>query len=723
MIGFTADELSFSRQRRSSAETINGEDLDADAITARFSGSSILNVEEVSLALESSSSQSLRTTSSLRRRPHSTPSADSNITSFPRNNPSTTPPSPTTLPRVRATTSPNPPTSQHHFHHVHHHVHHVVDPFATLPGTVNRGIAQVTGYSTLPPIAPNRTIVTNQTESFDSSTSPIAVLNIQKESETPSATVKATSATRITEHLKKLCSSLYNKGFKAGLFSDNQYFESMLEGQSWKEVEERNLYLQFDDPYISCEALETVFSRMYGCTDANIHTQNACQLMATASFFHDIDLVDSVVEFIVSDITFNTVLQYLNFAGHYYGTGTETITDGCFTFLCREGYQIINQTSDLIDSPQIENSKAENMKNIFAEMPLAWVERILSADCFYVPNEYARYCFVKEIVARRKELYNSDKWSDKAPSRKLSAVSAKISEDDVLERFSDLDMSDFSLDSEEECYNNLFSYAVIFSHLTFEELLIIRNDNLVSESILQQCLWKQSEFRNLIESAPLNQSELGIQYEINDRKDSGCNESFQTMEGIFVPADDTDKIDGKRLSDLLRWPLFAHVKVKFPPFRFSVEFEDLKRLHGGCRFYSKTMNYAGSLWVIYLQKIVVDQPKLGIYLQRWQSDEAPTMLDDSNNFSISDPMHMQRTGDNATISSIPYIDKRIETRTWFKLYCFFSSKCYVLESKPDVFKNTQSWGWRSAKLYKDAFVNEAPKKEDVLRCCVVMGHI
>ncbi|KAI8619280.1 hypothetical protein BC830DRAFT_805365 [Chytriomyces sp. MP71] len=57
--------------------------------------------------------------------------------------------------------------------------------------------------------------------------------------------------------------------------------------------------------------------------------------------------------------------------------------------------------------------------------------------------------------------------------------------------------------------------------------------------------------------------------------------------------------------------------------------------------------------------------------------------------------------ENSDISH--YVDKRIQVRTWFQIICYFANSCCVLESKPDLFKATQSWGWRSTKVYKYTF--------------------
>jgi hypothetical protein len=69
---------------------------------------------------------------------------------------------------------------------------------------------------------------------------------------------------------------------------------------------------------------------------------------------------------------------------------------------------------------------------------------------------------------------------------------------------------------------------------------------------------------------------------------------------------------------------------------------------------------------------------------------------------------------------VPFIDERFEVKAWFKIFCYVNHRqCCVLESKPDSFKISQSWGWRSNKLYQEiGLANDNPK--ETLTCCVVM---
>ena len=208
----------------------------------------------------------------------------------------------------------------------------------------------------------------------------------------------------------------------------------------------------------------------------------------------------------------------------------------------------------------------------------------------------------------------------------------------------------------------------------------------LNANIIHKALWQQFNLRSRIEESPENVSTLGL-----------------IISNDIIPSGDTDKIYGEPLhvgASILDTNYNSET-CSFPPFRFSVEFTNLENVHSGSRL-SEDIFYAGSVWKFYIQKIIGDDgiPKLGIYVQRFQ------------------PSELDLAGTESKTRLSIYIDQRHSVTLWFKIYCYFGNKrCYVLESKPDCFKHGQSWGWRSAKLFRNAFSNGS----NTLKCCVVMG--
>ncbi|KAJ3327883.1 hypothetical protein HDU76_010954 [Blyttiomyces sp. JEL0837] len=565
--------------------------------------------------------------------------------------------------------------------------------------------------------------------------------------------------------LKSLTQNLM-KHFDDGLFSDicivalghsfklhrivlssNPYFASMLDGP-WMEQGKDEVQLFFDDEFVTIEAVRVVLSRIYGSFENTfLSADTVLSLLATANFFNDKPLCDDALQFILSDIRPETVLSYLNFAeSHYYGTFSDQILEACVTKLCQEGY--------------------DKLRPAFVQLPWRWLQRIVGADCFYTPNEMERYRLVAEAIAFRKSVGRVT-----AGSGKKSSLSAWV-DDDRMDAFNDVvdvlavkvedlavhtrsssvetltdenektsyvdeekGLDDQANDDDviENVYEQILATAILYPHLKFKDLLTLKEENHVPFSVLQKALWTQQELRSRIENSKIDQSELGISYEthVGDDGDDGVHDRLAPFQenGLLdgktsmIPPEDTDKIDGRKVMDILRGPVGIYSKLVFPPFRFACEFKDVHRLRNGFRIYSPTNYYAGSNWLVYLQKVFGEDgiPKLGIYLQRFRpEDPIPSASEPSTNSTTIGPGNNSMAEDSLS----RYIDKRMEVKTWFQIMCFLPGmkKCYILESKPDLFRPTQSWGWRSAKLYKDA-IFDTVAGQDTMRCCAVIGHV
>ncbi|KAI9207185.1 uncharacterized protein BJ171DRAFT_456417 [Polychytrium aggregatum] len=509
------------------------------------------------------------------------------------------------------------------------------------------------------------------------------------------------------EQMKRMTQGIYKRGFFNSKFSDvtiealgmkyqlhriilvqNSFFAGMLDG-SWAESDKRTINLTFDDPHITLEGVNAVFARIYGQFEVRLHPKNVFSIMAAASYFNDSDLLDICTTYIIDSITKETVVDSIGFiVASYYGINSDAIIEAIFTFLCREGFA--------------------DLKEVFAQLPLSWFERIVASDCFCVPSEYERYCFIRDVIELRQKRSDRTKTGHRPLSLADSALdlsSLSLASSDSSETSGSTSASDGSEgESEETTFRDMLSYGVVYSHMRFDQLLQIRGDGFAPAHVLEKAFWTQQEFRCLIEGSAEHITTLGIQYDVDVSKDT----SDPSPSEVLIPSGDTDKIDEKQVSGVLEGSIYAHSRVRFPPFRFSLEAADENRIHRGDRVYSKTQFYAGSYWIVYIQKLVAQgSSKLGIYLQRWAQDEEP---------EIEDP-HA-----SASHRVSVYVDRREEVQTWFQLYCFISDQCFILESKPDLFKNTQSWGWRSSKLLK-VWTDSAAPGPHTIKISVVMGHV
>ncbi|KAJ1338827.1 hypothetical protein BSLG_006464 [Batrachochytrium salamandrivorans] len=96
-----------------------------------------------------------------------------------------------------------------------------------------------------------------------------------------------------------------------------------------------------------------------------------------------------------------------------------------------------------------------------------------------------------------------------------------------------------------------------------------------------------------------------------------------------IPHDDTDRIDGQFLVNVIKGPIFPYQDSRCPPFRFGIEFTNLNQLGAGVKLVSKRAYYAGSYWQSISTDCQNNVPKLGIYLQRVTEEERGWVADES----------------------------------------------------------------------------------------------
>ncbi|KAK5113363.1 hypothetical protein LTR62_003463 [Meristemomyces frigidus] len=101
---------------------------------------------------------------------------------------------------------------------------------------------------------------------------------------------------------------------------------------------------------------------------------------------------------------------------------------------------------------------------------------------------------------------------------------------------------------------------------------------------------------------------------------------FAAMTTSSGPRPQTSSDIARPLSD----PIDTTAEIRythFPPFRFAAEFPNPRLLKERKRVYSRTVFYAGSLWNIYIQKVVSARNRqLGVYLHRAKERDVDDVL-------------------------------------------------------------------------------------------------
>ncbi|GBC36983.2 hypothetical protein GLOIN_2v1593752 [Rhizophagus irregularis DAOM 181602=DAOM 197198] len=552
---------------------------------------------------------------------------------------------------------------------------------------------------------------------------------------------------RVLRQMMSLCKHIYSRGLIEGSGSDvtikafdkdyhlhriilyqNSYFSVLLEGP-WKESGQKDIELRFDDENITRDAFEIALGRLYGRLDEVILPSQK---------------------------------------------------------ILWEGYDNLR------------------LRPAFLTLPAEWLKRVIESDAFWVPSEYERYLFARDVVSKRRKIAAEQKrhnlvssslvnytdlsnlssdisfpTSPTSPTITNSPIKAKRFPDSTFSYHTRRSASVSTLssicssnslqaESDEAIYTAIFTYAIYYAHMAFEELTAISHDcdsitnvPLAPDYILKDALWHQIDLRNKIENAAETDVTLGI----------SSSEIPPSSTGVHfeIPSDDTTHI-GEALTGLedmigggtkamkdgegrgsVEYSLFA-------PFRFSVEFADVAKLKEKQRVYSGTKFYAGSNWNMYIQKIKTPRKgiQLGVYLHRHSMPDPSSSCGNNTNSSTmvngsstnkSSPSSSPGTEEryrqtihmkiNNEKSFSRYADKRKTVRTWFKIFCPARGPSHVLtqfQSSPDNFALMQSWGWRSSSLCQDDYLLDVRdfdsssssitnNSSSTLKFSVVMGHV
>lgn len=483
----------------------------------------------------------------------------------------------------------------------------------------------------------------------------------------------------------KLEEFLYTRGFLEGACSDvvilafgNRYqlhrlildrspfFSSCFNGGPWLESTQSEISLspEISDPNITQHAFEMALARLYGHVDRPEEDRHALPLLAAASYLDLQDLAESCVGSLLRNLNTSNISMVVRFVTNsFYGPLTDRLLDSAKALLYRDGWEMSFEDWDGING------------EVAAE--------IVGYDGFYVPSEWLRYSFVKDMVDWRvihSYSYNRESSENNfggAVTEEYGEDNASIAEDD---------------EADLKPLRDLLEHGIYYVHMTFEELQKIGEDRdilgrrTVSESTIREALWHQMILRQRVLNVTLGSPELGITETEMVRQptpvgkrpstppvgekmsqtgsdpstptqDTESPDTPTTVKGkpirrkYYIPTEDTTTVIGdcpeqcqhvivpnqappKRAEGAhgahaltsdngTNVPIIEELRYsEFPPFRFSAEFRSVRSLKEKKRVYSKTVFYAGSHWNIYIQKVRSSKNvQLGVYLHRAKDRE------------------------------------------------------------------------------------------------------
>lgn len=395
------------------------------------------------------------------------------------------------------------------------------------------------------------------------------------------------------------------------------------------------------DENVTREAFELALARLYGHKSVEKEKTHVYGLLAVANFLDLPDIVEDCVFEIIKSIGPETVSLSLTISSKYdYGKAGRQIVDACKTYLLTEGYELSNE--------------------IWADVPTAIAAEVISADGFFIPTEWDRVQFLV--------LLYRNKISRMLAKRDRKGATSRISKSQVGDLFP---------------LREALNFKIHYCHLSYDQLDMLehlkdhRGLSLIDRESLRNALWLQTGLRHKISNAPVDLEELGLSHPLPDgllkkedekkgvgigddgaddlstgtkfscfRKsargksdedlasidiqefESGSDDDEYTFPYYPVPSDE----DGLDIMQSERKATISANKgeyqriTKFPPFRFSVKFDDIAKLRADKRVYSKTYWYAGSYWNIYIQKVQHKKGhQLGVYLHRSKVDASVTV--------------------------------------------------------------------------------------------------
>lgn len=533
---------------------------------------------------------------------------------------------------------------------------------------------------------------------------PVYAFPSPRRTRTSANPMHASNAPKIEEHL-------YTRGYLEGACSDikitafeksyalhkiildrSPFFSTMFSGP-WADSQSSFIDLGFDDPNITKTAFETAVMRLYGYF-VPLETIDPLSLLATASYLDLADLTEVCVLHILGHLSSETVVEVVKFASSSctYGATTLRLVEACKALLCRDGWEMGPASWDGV--------------------PGALCAEVIGGDGFYVPNEAERYRFLVSLIQHR-----------------LTTDKTKVRQGDQ-QRCSSLDSE--REDGDVDDLRRVLETEIYYMHMSYMELKGILADGIVSKAVVHKALWDQMSLRETTLAAQRGDSILGITVPASSRNRDDDGDAENDDDGISrktyeerwkVPGDDTNFIGDPPVSTSSTPTVAGSTDNDegthsiYPPYRFSVEFSHVASIPESTRIYSHTVFYAGSHWNIYIQKVRPGKSlQLGVYLHRAKDSEAPSVLASSHLASLHRPLssHSDATNDRHTLTGTrkatpaeldaSYIDTRTTVRTWFKIFCPTkqgSSRLGMTEfcSGPDIFHQSQSWGWKSSSLY------------------------
>ncbi|KAF9579264.1 hypothetical protein BGW38_004549 [Lunasporangiospora selenospora] len=451
-----------------------------------------------------------------------------------------------------------------------------------------------------------------------------------------------------------------------------RFFATAIQGGPWLEHTRDRIDMSFDDPNITREGFELALGRLYGawiesdelepmlpgsfrtrglfvrpgpapCTEpppTTLHThktnsatrdaptlnnlptlkgqrvdtavmdsyklssENVLSVLATSVYLGIDSLANEATLYTIRTISAETTLDRVRYCHHNnYYPWTQKIARACHAYLCRNAY----------DEPKIQ------CLDILECLPTVWVLSVLTSDALWIPREWERYKLCRRVVHERRR-------------RQQQLAFDKQDEWDAAR--------DPDAEQDEALYETLFSQGIIYTHMSFTQLEAILHDEdpctgttFAPTQLIHKALWDQAELCTAVKAAHLsarqggyNPTLLGLEvpepvFEMDyarpdltrrclESRDRIPHESAPMVGTYFPPLLDLQDMGVLGVGVEETCPKRY---TKYAPFRFGVEFRNVKDLTMGEQLASDPFFYAG----LFISKMPSDTGyQLGAHLYR-----------------------------------------------------------------------------------------------------------
>lgn len=165
------------------------------------------------------------------------------------------------------------------------------------------------------------------------------------------------------------------------ILARSPFFRTLFTGK-WNDSKKQEVVIRTDDPLVTPVVFSDVIGTLYGRT-LTIDEDTVREVFATASYFGMSEISDKCVNFISSQLSPNNVIEYIAFSQRCEYDLSSSILERCEQYLCEHVFR----------------DRAMHAK--FHEVQLPMLLRVLKSDYLWIPSEYQRYCFAKEILVRK----------------------------------------------------------------------------------------------------------------------------------------------------------------------------------------------------------------------------------------------------------------------------------------------------------------------------------